>query len=571
MLFRSKPKRGARYVAHPSERFASKKQPLSIRPLTSICFSGVLCGLLVWALAPLTSDANYKSNSPSSTNLNTPLSSADSIMPEKSQDFSVIAATKDTGQSNVLRNQTIQTSPDTIAKNQIESDRIANTKLAMAASTSVPHAELLTLTNPNKNKDDFEIKPKLGNALDKQAVLRTQKSKSNHATKSSSNSITLEELARTQNGALQATASGFMQSFIIKQGDTLSSLFDRASIPVKHAFSLDRSKAARKIRSLQPGKEIKFFFDHNRQWKALEYSFDQLKTLVVAHTDKGFDVDTQKKEIKFQQATVSGVVRTSLSEAATEAGLPHSVLLKLIDIYKWEIDFAKDVQPGDSFHIVYEKGFVDGKFVESGSILAAQFTNKGETIQAVRYQTKDKQMAYFKPDGQSLKSGFLRTPIRWARVTSGFSKRRLHPIKKVWKAHKGVDYGAKTGTPILATGDATVSFVGRKGGYGKTIILRHGSKYTTLYAHMSKFAKGMRVGKRVEQGQTIGYVGRTGWATGPHLHYEFRIHGQHKNPLKIKFLRADPIAKSEMGRFKAATAPKLAKLNKLDTLLTAQR
>lgn len=364
---------------------------------------------------------------------------------------------------------------------------------------------------------------------------------------------------------------GTVKSFVVESGDTLSKIFKEAGVPLVQAINLDRTPEAKDIRSLKPGREMRFFFDSAGQWETLEYTLSKLKTLIIKPEQDQFEINTHEKAVTYETVSSSGLINSHLGAAGEEAGLTYSMVSKLVDVFKWEIDFARDIQAGDRFHLIYEKGYVDNEFIADGGIIAAEFWNRGSSIQAVRYENNNGDIAYYKPDGESLKRGFLRTPVTLGRVTSGFSKRRLHPIKNTWKAHKGVDYGAKRGTSILATGDGVVQYAGKKGGYGNTVILRHGGNYTTLYAHMNKFGKGIRTGKRVTQGQTIGYVGATGWATGPHLHYEFRINGRHKNPLKVEFPRTNPVASNEMAKFKATSKQHLNQLSEAIEIKTAQR
>ena len=242
------------------------------------------------------------------------------------------------------------------------------------------------------------------------------------------------------------------------------------------------------------------------------------------------------------------------------------------NVFAYDIDFARDLRTGDSFEVVYEQKMrVDNQqFAGTGNILAARFTNKGKTLTAVRYVDKSGQPSYYNSDGTSSRRAFIRTPVDFSRISSKFNPGRKHPVLNKIRAHRGVDYAAPTGTPIKATGNGKIAFVGNKNGYGKTIIIQHGGKYRTLYAHMNGYAKGMRNGSTVSQGQVIGYVGKTGLATGPHLHYEFHVNGTHIDPLSHKLPTADPIPKSEMARFKQATQPYIAMLDQAKPTLLAK-
>jgi murein DD-endopeptidase MepM/ murein hydrolase activator NlpD len=259
-------------------------------------------------------------------------------------------------------------------------------------------------------------------------------------------------------------------------------------------------------------------------------------------------------------ATAAGTIDASLYVAAQREGLTNNVIMQMVEIFGWDVDFALDIRAGDRFAVVYEELFKDGKKLKDGNILAASFTNQGRTTRIVRYEYPDGRGAYFTPEGVSIRKAFLRTPVNYARISSGFSLRRKHPVLHKFRAHRGVDYAAPRGTRIKATGDGKVEFIGYKGGYGRTIVLRHGSTYTTLYAHMSRYARGLRRGQRVSQGQTIGYIGSTGLSSGTHLHYEFRVRGVHRNPLRVKLPKASPIEKKYEQHFLATTQDIVARL-----------
>jgi len=279
----------------------------------------------------------------------------------------------------------------------------------------------------------------------------------------------------------------------------------------------------------------------------------------------------QNKDGKFYKETIlrkpeinvaygEGVIDSSLFLAGQKAGLSQSQIMELANIFGWDIDFILDIRSGDRFNFTYEELYLDGEKYKNGRILAANFINRDRELSAVLYRQKNGVSNYFTPEGKSMRKAFIRTPVDFARISSHFNLRRKHPVLHKIRAHKGTDYAAARGTPIKATGDGKVIHIGRKGGYGKAIILQHGQKFTTLYAHMSKYAKGIRTGKRVKQGQVIGYIGSTGLASGPHLHYEFRVNGVHKNSLKVKLPHATPVPKGERARFEQQTRNYLAQL-----------
>ncbi len=236
--------------------------------------------------------------------------------------------------------------------------------------------------------------------------------------------------------------------------------------------------------------------------------------------------------------------------------------MELANVFGWDIDFALDIRKGDSFTVLYEELFRNGEKIQDGDILAAEFINDGKAYRAVRYTNPQTNVSeYFTPDGKSMRKAFLRTPVNFARISSRFSVNRYHPVLHKVRSHKGVDYAAKSGTPIYAAGDGKVIFKGKKGGYGKVMIVQHGSKYTTLYAHLKTYNRKLRVGSKVKQGQTIAYVGKTGLATGPHLHYEFRVNGTHRNPLTVKLPESKPVPKRYMADFELTTTPMFAQLD----------
>ena len=293
----------------------------------------------------------------------------------------------------------------------------------------------------------------------------------------------------------------------------------------------------------------------------LEFELNQTTSLNLYRDGNSFAVEELNQKPERILKVASGSISSSLFLAGRKSGMSDLLIMDLARIYDWDIDFALDIRRGDTFTVLYEKLYLDGEEVGDGNIVAAEFVNNGNTYRAYRYTDQNNNTEYYSPDGKSLRKSFLRTPVNLAYVSSHFNPRRLHPILNTFRAHKGVDYAAATGTPIMATGAGRVIYRGTKGQYGKTIVLRHGNTYTTLYAHMSRYARGTSIGSLVKQGQTIGYVGRTGLSTGPHLHYEFRVNGVHRNPLKIKLPSTKPLPNSELVRFRATIQPLVAQLD----------
>ncbi|MDM7321930.1 MAG: peptidoglycan DD-metalloendopeptidase family protein [Gammaproteobacteria bacterium] len=353
---------------------------------------------------------------------------------------------------------------------------------------------------------------------------------------------------------------------VVEKGTTLSKIFANLDLP---AHELDQiiklGNDTLKLTRLRPGESITFNLSDAHELQRLSYALGHDRTLHVVRGEDGtFKSEIEEHPLEYRQTLGSGTIRSSFYQAAVDAGLPPDMVLRLADIFGWKINFLTDIQEGDRFSILYETVYKDGKPVTTGDILAASFVNNGKLFQAVRYTDKEGNTTYYTPDGKSLKRGFLRYPVEFSRISSRFSNARMHPILHEVRAHKGVDFAAPTGTPIHAVADGKVSFQGWKGGYGKVVMIQHDGTYSTVYGHMSRFEPTLREGARVKQGQVIGYVGATGYATGPHLHYEFRINGVHRDPLSVALPEAQPIPANERARFLAESAQILAQMNRLE-------
>ncbi len=339
----------------------------------------------------------------------------------------------------------------------------------------------------------------------------------------------------------------------VSDGDNLSLIFNRLGLnpaALHEIMSLKQDTAI--LKQLRPGQRVSFKIEDG-QLHALRFEFDLVKTLIVIRDKDTFISEIITTELETQVKQSTAVIHDSLFLSGQSAGLSDKLIMQLVEIYGWDIDFALDIRRGDSFKVVYEEQYKGRGKVADGPILAAEFVNKNNTIRAVRYQRDEGEAHYYTDAGFSMRKTFLRTPLKFSRISSRFNLKRRHPILNKIRAHKGVDYAAPTGTPVKVTGDGVIHYVGRKGGYGKTIIVKHGGKYSTLYAHLSQYGKGMRRGRAVKQGQIIGYVGKSGLATGPHLHYEFRVHDIHRNPLTVELPQAESIPKEELADFKART------------------
>ncbi|WP_438281913.1 peptidoglycan DD-metalloendopeptidase family protein [Pseudomonas alabamensis] len=356
----------------------------------------------------------------------------------------------------------------------------------------------------------------------------------------------------------------------VARGDTLSTLFAKVGLPANAVHDLLASnKQAKQFSQLKHGQVLQFEFDKDGALALLHTKVNNLESIRLARTDKGFTFEREISKPVVRTAYAHGVINSSLAASAQRAGLSHSMTMDMARVLGYDIDFAQDIRPGDEFDVVYEQKVMDGKVVGTGNILSARFTNRGKTYTAVRYTNKQGNTSYYTADGNSLRKAFIRTPVDFARISSRFSAGRKHPILNKIRAHKGVDYAAPRGTPIKAAGDGKVLLAGRRGGYGNTVIIKHGNAYQTLYGHMQGFAKGVTTGSTVKQGQVIGYIGTTGLSTGPHLHYEFQVNGVHVDPLSQKVPMADPIAKAERQRFLQQSKPLIARMDQEKATLLA--
>ena len=360
---------------------------------------------------------------------------------------------------------------------------------------------------------------------------------------------------------------------IVGKGDTLSTLFAKVGLPTTSVHELLASnKQAKQFSQLKHGQKLEFELSPDGQLTNLHSKLNDLESISLTRNDKGYTFNRTTAKPTVRSAYVHGVINSSLSQSAARAGLSHSLAMDMASVFGYDVDFAQDIRQGDEFDVIYEQKVVNGKAVGNGPILSARFTNRGKTYTAVRYTNKQGNSSYYTADGNSMRKAFIRTPVDFARISSKFSMGRKHPILNKIRAHKGVDYAAPRGTPIKAAGDGKVLLAGRRGGYGNTVIIQHGATYTTLYGHMQGFAKGVKTGGTVKQGQVIGYIGTTGLSTGPHLHYEFQVNGVHVDPLGQKVAMADPISKGERARFLAQSQPLMARMDQeKSTMLASKR
>ncbi|HKK14026.1 MAG TPA: peptidoglycan DD-metalloendopeptidase family protein, partial [Gammaproteobacteria bacterium] len=361
-------------------------------------------------------------------------------------------------------------------------------------------------------------------------------------------------------------AAGEWHRITIRSGDSLAAIFKRQGLSAGELHQIIAlGGVTRKLTRIHPGETLRLHIGPRGRLQALVHEIDRTHAIQVKRTDEGFEASSVHRAPEHRVAYASGVIRSSLFNAAQDAGLTDDLTMQLAGIFGWDVDFALDIRSGDRFTVVYDQRYLHGEKIGNGPILAAEFVNQGHVYRAVRYTKPNGDADYYTPDGHNMRKEFLRTPVAFTRISSRFSRGRYHPILHRVRAHKGVDYAAPRGTPIKATADGRIVFRGRKGGYGNVVVLDHGRGYSTLYGHMSRFARGEHVGSRVRQGQVIGYVGMTGLATGPHLHYEFRIHGVHHNPLKVKLPAAAPIQARYRKDFLSRARPLLAQLDVMGT------
>ncbi|MGB4075591.1 peptidoglycan DD-metalloendopeptidase family protein [Pseudomonas sp.] len=356
----------------------------------------------------------------------------------------------------------------------------------------------------------------------------------------------------------------------VGNGDTLSTVFAKVGLPATTLHQvISSSKEAKQLTRLKVGQTLEFRLTADGQLESLHSKLSDLESVALAKTEKGFSFKREVVKPEVKTTYRHGVINSSLFLSAKRAGLSHNLTMDLANVFGYDIDFAMDIREGDEFELIYEEKVVNGKQVGTGNILSARFTNRGKTYTAVRYTNKQGNSSYYNAKGESMRKAFIRTPVDFARISSRFSTGRRHPVLNKIRAHKGVDYAAPRGTPIKAAGDGRITLAGRHGGYGNAVIIQHGQRYRTLYAHMNGFAKGVRSGTSVKQGQIIGYIGTTGLSTGPHLHYEFQVNGVHVDPLSQKLPMSDPIAGSEKARFMQLSKPLMAQMDKEKSTLLA--
>lgn len=396
----------------------------------------------------------------------------------------------------------------------------------------------------------------------------------------------LEDLRRLDEGAVgarvaaeaeaakQAALMPLTVDVIVGANDTLELIFRKLELSIADLASLRALPDLRRsLDRLYPGELLKFGV-RDTQLVSLERQLSPSETLQVRRDEQGFETSVIVNPLERSVRVGEAVIRNSLFQAAGDAGLSDALALRVADIFRWDIDFVLDIQPGDRFRVIYEELSQDGKPLGEGDVLAVEFVNQGTVYRAIRFAHDDAgggtegegadaeaDFGYYTPDGKSMRKAFLRAPLEFTRVSSRFNLFRRHPVLNRMRAHRGVDYAAPIGTPVKAAGEGRVRYIGNKGGYGKVIEIQHANEVRTVYGHLSRFARGLRQGERVRQGEVIGFVGMTGLATGPHLHYEYLLRGVHKDPQKVPLPNDRPIPASLMAEFRNHAAPLLAGLN----------
>ena len=366
----------------------------------------------------------------------------------------------------------------------------------------------------------------------------------------------LEPVAIRLDEALLPAPATYVREDRLQRGDTLSSLFARLAIGDADTQKLLRQ---REMRRLRPGAivaaEVRADGENAGELVWLEFFASRDSLVRVERVGQALVAQERRIQVSTRTELKSAQIQSSLFGAADSAGIPDSVSLQLADVFGSDVDFQRGLRQGDRFSVLYETHFANGRQLRAGRVLAAEFINQGRKLRAVWFAD-----SYFAPDGKNMRKGLLRSPLELSRVSSAFGMRK-HPFLQSWRAHQGVDYAAPSGTRARAVGDGIVEFAGRQGGYGNMVVVRHDNQVSTVYAHLSAFGRGIRAGARVAQGDTVGLVGQTGWATGPHLHYEFRVAGAARNPLSVPLPAGVPVAQHDLDAFRLKARPLFAQLN----------
>ena len=355
-------------------------------------------------------------------------------------------------------------------------------------------------------------------------------------------SLPVEEIEFTEKFSKPLEQTKTYQMHEVQDGENLSIIFENFSVPLNTAYKIFRLDSKNIIANIKPGEKMLFEYS-GEELTRIEIMKDQINSISISLTPE-IVFKNISKSIELIESYNSGIIQSSFYEAALDANIPESVIMDFAYIFGWDVDFVFDIREGDEFHVIYETPYSDGEKVKNGDIVIAKFINNGNTYFANRFFTEASKKQYFDENGNNMQKAFLRAPLDFAYISSHFNPNRMHPVLHTIRAHNGVDYAAKRGSPVRTTGDGIVSFSGQRNGCGNEIVINHTNEYSTRYCHLEKFSKDMRKGKKVSQGDTIGFVGSSGLATGPHLHYEFKIGNKRIDPIKVKLPSAEPVPKN---------------------------
>ena len=350
----------------------------------------------------------------------------------------------------------------------------------------------------------------------------------------------------------------------VKDGENLSIIFEDFKVPLNTAYRIFRLDEKKLLSKITPGDKMRFTY-LGEKITSIEIGKDRINSLLI-ELDSGVSIKEISKEIELIQSFKSGTIKTSFYEAALDADIPDSIIMDFAYIFGWDVDFVFDIREGDSFFLIYETPFSEGEKIKNGDIVVAKFINNGRVYKANRFFTDINKKEFFDDAGNNLQKAFLRAPLDFAYISSHFNPNRMHPVLHTIRAHNGTDYAAQRGSPVRTTGNGTIKYAGRRNGCGNEIVIQHTNDYSTRYCHLDKFHSGIKKGKKVSQGETIGYVGSTGLATGPHLHYEFKIGNKHIDPVKLKLPSAEPISKNLKSDFDTLIRNNIIMLEKLESL-----
>jgi len=380
----------------------------------------------------------------------------------------------------------------------------------------------------------------------------------------STTQIKIEDVALPEATLTKVDSATYWRNERVQRGDTVDELLHRMNIEDPGASEyLRTSPETYSFRKLPTGSEILAETTTDGGLIALRYLNDKEMQFLIEKQEGGFKIRMLPARIEKRLFVRTGEIQTNLYAATDAAGMPDAAAYQLEELFSGDIDFHHDLRKGDKFTAVYEMSYSNGALLNTGRIQAAELINQGRVYRAIFFQKDAQHGEYYTPEGKNVHKAFLRSPIEYTRVSSGYTNSRFHPVLNKWRSHKGVDFAARTGTKVRTTADGVIAFVGRDGGYGNVIKINHQGRYTTVYGHLSRFSRNLRKGQRVNQGEVIGYVGKTGLATGPHLHYEFKINGKHQNPMRVALPEAKPIDETNLLAFQSVAEDFIARLNLL--------